>query len=273
MKKLLWIVLALMFAYGCGKAPQASAPDTNVKKSFIVGGKVVDPKATDTTFIVSLSGGCGGSIIGSKWILTAAHCQPVFSRGITAGNVDLRASGRIKLAMKKYYIHPDYKETSWGGANDFALIELKNEIDFNTQKALGMVEIATPDLEASGGVDDGVMATVYGWGATREGGMGSSVLREVQVPIVSRERANESYNGVIDESMIAAGYDQGGKDSCQGDSGGPLVTFDQETNKPILVGVVSFGEGCARSKFYGIYSNVAFAHDWIQATMKGSPIN
>lgn len=92
-----------------------------------------------------------------------------------------------------------------------------------------------------------------------------TVMRELDVPIVSREVANakNAYDGEIDETMIAAGYAEGGKDSCQGDSGGPLINRETRT----LIGVVSFGEGCARAHKYGIYSNVSNANEWITGVM------
>lgn len=232
----------------------------------IVGGIEVDPKTTDTSFVVSIGGGCAGSIIDEKWILTAAHCKSLFSRTITGGSIDLRASDRVKLKVVKSYIHPKYSASK--SSHDYALLELSTPIDFSNGK-LGKVEIADSNLETSGGLEDGVMSTVYGWGVTRENGSQPSVMREVDVPIVSRERANApgAYNGQINEAMIAAGYDQGGKDSCQGDSGGPLVIRNKTAGTQTLIGVVSFGEGCARAKKYGIYSNVAYANEWIRSVM------
>ena len=109
------------------------------------------------------------------------------------------------------------------------------------------------------------MATVYGWGVTRENGSQPAIMREVDVPLVTREVANakNAYNGEINETMIAAGYAKGGKDACQGDSGGPLIIRETRT----LIGVVSFGEGCARPNKYGIYSNISNANEWIMSVI------
>ncbi len=236
-----------------------------IRNDKIVGGIQVDP-STDTSYIVSIGGGCAGSIIDEKWILTAAHCKSLFSRTITGGSIDLRASDRVKLKVVKSYIHPKYSASK--SSHDYALLELASAIDFTNGK-LGKIEIADSNLETSGGLEDGIVATVLGWGVTRENGSQPSVMREVDVPLVSRERANarEAYNGQINEAMIAAGYDQGGKDSCQGDSGGPLIIRDKAAGTHTLVGVVSFGDGCARPKKYGIYSNVAYANEWIRSVM------
>ncbi|MBY0413911.1 MAG: serine protease [Bdellovibrionales bacterium] len=231
----------------------------------IVGGIEVDPK-TDTSYIVSIGGGCAGSIIDAKWILTAAHCKPLFKSSITGGSIVLRDSKRVKLKVLRSIVHPKYSSST--SSNDFALLELDKEIDFQATK-LGKIEFADSNLETTGGLEDGVMATVLGWGVTRENGSQPSIMREVDVPLVSRERANapSSYNGEIDETMLAAGYDAGGKDSCQGDSGGPLIIRDKVAGKQTLIGVVSFGDGCARAKKFGIYSNISYANEWIKTTM------
>ncbi len=228
----------------------------------IVGGIEVLP-TTDTSFVVSIGGGCAGSIIDAKWILTAAHCKSLFKSAVTGGSIALRGNDRVKLTVLRSIVHPKYS----GSSNDFALLELATPIDFAANPKLGAISIADSNLETSGGLEDGTMTTAYGWGVTRENGSQPSIMREVDLPLVSRERANapSAYNGKIDNSMIAAGFDEGGKDSCQGDSGGPLIT--KENGVKTLVGVVSWGQGCARAKKYGIYSNVASAHEWIRTEM------
>lgn len=267
--KMIFLVLATVtLASGCkpNSAPIVNSDSIQIKKGSIVGGTEVDPTKTDTSFVVSIGGGCAGSIIDERWILTAAHCKSLFSRTITAGSVDLRARDRVKLKVLRSFIHPKYSSSK--SSNDFALLELTEAIDFSSGK-INKIDMADATLETSGGLEDGVMSTVYGWGVTRENGSQPSIMREVDVPLVSRDRANakDSYNNQIDDSMIAAGYDQGGKDSCQGDSGGPLVIKDIQNNTQTLIGVVSFGDGCARAKKFGIYSNVAYAQDWINSVI------
>lgn len=96
-------------------------------------------------------------------------------------------------------------------------------------------------------------------GAQREGGGASASLYKVDVPIVDRDTCNDAYGGDITDGMVCAGLEAGGKDACQGDSGGPL-TIDGT-----LVGVVSWGNGCARPGYYGVYSNVGKFADWIES--------
>jgi len=72
--------------------------------------------------------------------------------------------------------------------------------------------------------------------------------------------APNAYNGHIKAGMMCAGYKEGGVDSCNGDSGGSLVW--RTSDGPVLVGVVSFGEGCARKLKYGVYTPVSAYRNW-----------
>ena len=107
---------------------------------------------------------------------------------------------------------------------------------------------------------------VSGWGTLASGGSLSDTLQWVKVPPVSDDTCNQpaSLNGQIKANMICAGLSAGGVDACQGDSGGPLVTKATGVDSGYsLIGVVSFGEGCALPNKYGVYAEVSFFLSWI----------
>jgi len=99
-------------------------------------------------------------------------------------------------------------------------------------------------------------------GATREGGASSARLLKVSVPVVSRTQCRSVYGSQVTDRMFCAGVDAGGKDSCQGDSGGPIVD-----GSSTLIGLVSWGDGCARPGVPGVYARVGSFTSFINANL------
>ena len=114
----------------------------------------------------------------------------------------------------------------------------------------------------------GSILTAIGWGRMEENGEGSKIMQEAQLTYVEPDSCLKKFGGqYIDDSMLCAF--EAGKDSCQGDSGGPLVTMDPETGDEVLVGVVSWGVGCA-SAYPGVYARVSKVIDWINTNVCGT---
>ncbi|XP_055599042.1 trypsin-1-like [Uranotaenia lowii] len=223
----------------------------------IVGGFQID--ISDAPYQISLqsfgSHICGGSIIARKWILTAAHCtdgRTVFSLRIRVGS-SRHARGGVLMRIKRIIQHPEYDDSTID--YDYSLLELANNIALSKNAQ----PVALPEQDES--YMDDTLCKISGWGLTQSPTEARSSLRAAYVPTYNHAKCDEayaSYGGITDQ-MLCAGYEMGGKDACQGDSGGPLVAEGK------LLGVVSWGIGCAQPNYPGVYARVSAVRDWIHS--------
>ena len=239
----------------------SASANSNKVHTDIVGGTVA--AIGEFPFIVSLQSKgfghfCGGSLIKKNWVLTAAHCVGERIDSVVIGMHSLKDSRNSEsIAVKRVIAHPNYNESTTD--YDFALLELA------TESAFEPIDLNTSEIDIPAG-GASFMATVAGWGVTKEDSYSlPNLLQKVDVPLLSHAACNAAYDGAITDRMLCAGYDAGGKDSCQGDSGGPMVATSIDHHR-YLIGIVSWGEGCARAGHPGIYSKVSYAAPWIAKT-------
>jgi secreted trypsin-like serine protease len=266
MRRAAFFLASISFAVGCNNP--APAPEAKGSTdSLIVGGTTADVRSFEgmiQTENDQTGPWCGATLIAADWAVTAAHCVIADLPGngfqrVVLGRQRSDGTDGETINVAQVIRHEAYDDQE--NRNDIALLKLA------TKSTHTPVRLATkaewPKLRAAG-----TNVTVIGWGATSEGGEQSTTLLQVTVPIVSQSTCNQQYQGIIDERQVCAGLAGGGKDSCQGDSGGPL--FEKVDGQNVQVGIVSFGNGCARADFAGVYTAVASFRDWIQTNTNGA---
>jgi secreted trypsin-like serine protease len=274
--KFLIVIAALLAAANCQEAGDAQsinpaecgirpfAPEDSGDK--IVGGK--DAIIGDWPWQVSLNQTgsliCGGSLLNSQWVVTAAHCLNYASIP-SVYSIDIGHHDRAKLEtwavtrkVIKVVRHPAYNSGNF--RNDIGLMKLSAPVTYSNYIAPICIPKAGSDFQ-------GQESWATGWGTTASGGRVARFLQEIDMPVLSDTRCKQKYSSSDKPTMICAGDDDRYADTCQGDSGGPLVVKDKDTGKWELAGITSWGYGCGGG---GVYCRTSNYNDWIQTTIKAN---
>lgn len=197
---------------------------------------------------------CGGALVTGNKVVTAAHCavgQTPAGLRVVAGRDDKLGTAGVVARVSRIWVHPGFSEVRAGA--DVAVLTLSTWLGY---RPIGLATRWDVSLYWSG-----TPSTVLGWGRISSSGPISRYLLGTTVPVVGDTDCARAYVRYAAASMVCAGWPQGGADSCQGDSGGPMVVSGR------LVGIVSWGDGCALPGKPGVYTRVARYADDITAQL------
>jgi secreted trypsin-like serine protease len=234
--------------------------------SAIVGGRDAAPGEFPAVARVSYGAFlCTGTLISPDTVLTAGHCSSVTGAAVSspigwpAALIDVRIGGHTpstgeRVPVSKVTIPPQYLLSD---GSDISLLTLSKA---STKAPVKVAGTADRSIWSAG-----TLETIVGWGVTSEGGSTPAVLQKAQVPITTDAYCAGAYSNFDPQTMVCAGFPEGGVDTCQGDSGGPMFGTSVAGGLRV-VGSTSFGEGCARPGKPGVYARVADTalREWIR---------
>ncbi|NXU32006.1 OVCH2 protein, partial [Thalassarche chlororhynchos] len=243
--------------------------------SRIIGGEEAVPYSWPWQVSVQISDEhiCGGAVLAKEWVVTAAHCFNSKEQYrdlwmVVTGLHDLTEQEyRQKRSVKQYIIHPSFNKTTMD--SDIALLQLAEPLEFNHY----VRPVCLPAREEA--VQPSRVCVVTGWGAHEEDREKGKKLHQLEVPILVLDTCQSYYINLpskVTQRMICAGFPlEEGKDSCTGDSGGPLVCPSEDNwGFYTLHGITSWGLGCGRKSYPGVYTNVGVFVDWIKQSVNSS---
>jgi secreted trypsin-like serine protease len=208
---------------------------------------------------------CGGSILNKDYVVTAAHCiaapGSVYKLSFGAHNMYGGEDGRLECEASQVKKHEGYNSRT--KANDIALLKIKCSKPLRFSKTIQ--PICLPSAYDNFGKND-VYGMVSGWGTTKYEGSTSQTLKQTVLKMHTFGQCSKLYGRIPRGSLCGSGQNgKGNTDSCQGDSGGPLAV--RKNGQWKLAGVVSYGDGCAKTNKPGVYVHVPDFVGWLRNNM------
>ncbi|XP_053548782.1 chymotrypsinogen A [Bombina bombina] len=254
---LLWLlscVALLGSAYGCGVP--AIQPVLSGYSRIVNGENAISGSWPWQVSLQDSTGFhfCGGSLINTLWVVTAAHCGVTTSHRVILGEYD-RSSSAEPIQTKtisRVFRHPNY--SSFTITNDITLIKLSSAATLNSR-------VSTVCIAGSSSVfNGGERCVTTGWGyVDAYSKITPSKLQQVSLPLLTNTDCQRYWGSQILSTMICAGAS--GASSCMGDSGGPLVC--QRNGAWTLAGIVSWGSSTCSPSSPGVYARVSVLRSWL----------
>ncbi|EHR60084.1 S1 family peptidase [Saccharomonospora cyanea] len=197
---------------------------------------------------------CGGTVISATEVLTAAHCALAVREsdlGVVVGRERIASNQGEEVGVDDVWVAPGYRDPLSG--DDIAVLTLSESV---SAPAARLPRSSDDHL-----YEPGTMATVVGWGRLFENGPKPGSLRAADVPLVSDSECSDVFRSFDADTMVCAGHESGGVDACQGDSGGPLLVDGT------VIGIVSWGAGCAEPGTPGVYTRMSTYADDVRADL------
>ncbi|XP_076126390.1 tissue-type plasminogen activator [Alosa pseudoharengus] len=228
---------------------------------------VYRPRARAHSFL------CGGVLIESCWVLSAAHC---FQEGFSANRVQVTLGRTFRLQnssteqifeVEKYWVHEQYKEETYD--NDIALLKLKSESGLCAVSSPEVLPVCLPDATLQ--LPEWTECEISGYGKEHEfSPFYSERVKQGHVRLWPQDRcvSDKLAGRVVTANMLCAGDTRGLDDACKGDSGGPLVC--PSDGRMTLMGLISWGDGCGKPDTPGVYTRVTHYIDWISSKMRSN---
>ncbi|XP_051870429.1 uncharacterized protein LOC127569668 [Pristis pectinata] len=240
--------------------------------SRIVGGSSAQDGAWPWQVSLHFSGSpyCGASVITKEWLISAAHCfqgEKMSDPRPWIAHLGMHTQGNARFTseLKRILVHEYYNGRNFD--YDISLLKLKTPWPDRPASAIQPICVPSPAQV----VPNGERCWVTGWGQKQEmDNSDPTVLQEAEVEIINQSLCRSTYR-LITPRMLCAGLLSGKRDACRGDSGGPLSCQEKVGGRWFLTGIVSWGHGCGRPNFPGVYTRVSKFATWIQQHVSALP--